>query len=98
VAKSTKRVGVYLTFARGAIAERLFEGLKREKAAIESELGRDVLWQDEGDGKYTIVARKSIPDVTAPERRAEIIGWLRETVNQFINVFRPRIERLLREI
>ena len=43
------------TFERGAIAERLFEGLKREKDAVESELRVPVLWRDEGDRKYMIV-------------------------------------------
>lgn len=98
VAKSSRRIGVYLTFERGTIAQRLFEGLKGEKNTIESELGVPVLWQDDGDGKYMIVARKSVADVTAPQHRATIIAWLRETANQFINVFRPRIERLLKEI
>jgi len=70
----------------GSIAERLFDGLKREKDAIESELGMTVLWQDEGDGKYTIAARKPVPDVTAPEQRLDIIGWLRDTTNRFVNV------------
>jgi hypothetical protein len=51
VAKSKQRVGVYLTFERGPIAERLFEALRAEKESIEAELGMTVRWEDEGGGQ-----------------------------------------------
>ena len=95
VAKAKSRVGVYLTFERGPIAAKLYEGLLLQRSEIEKSLGTDADWQAEGDGKYSIVTRKSFPSVTDPKYRAEIIQWLRDTANRFVTTFRPRIQTLL---
>jgi hypothetical protein len=95
VAKSKSRVGVYLTFERGPIAAKLYAGLLAQRGEIEKLLGIDMSWQDEGDGKYSIISRKSFPDVGDPKYRADIIEWLRATSNKFVTAFRPRIEALL---
>jgi hypothetical protein len=97
VAKAKSRVGVYLTFERGPVAAKLYEGLLSQRSEIEKSLGTEVDWQAEGDGKYSIVARKSLPSVTDPKFRAEIIQWLRDTTNSFVTTFRPRIQTLLDE-
>ena len=95
VAKAKSRVGVYLTFERGPIAAKLYEGLLLQRSEIEKSLGTDADWQAEGDGKYSIVTRKPFPSVTDPKYRAEIIQWLRDTANRFVTTFRPRIQTLL---
>jgi hypothetical protein len=71
--------------------------LLSQRSEIEKSLGTEVDWQAEGDGKYSIVARKSLPSVTDPKFRAEIIQWLRDTTNSFVTTFRPRIQTLLDE-
>jgi hypothetical protein len=97
VAKSKSRVGVYLTFERGPVAETIYAALLGQRAEIEKVVGNELEWEDEGKGKYFILCRKIFPDVSDSRYRAEIIAWLRDISNKFITTFRPRIEAILKE-
>jgi hypothetical protein len=98
VAKSQSRVGVYLTFERGPVASKLYEGLLVQRTDIEKVIGTDVSWETEGDDKFYVITRRSFPNVADPQSRGEIIAWLRDKTNRFVSAFRPRIEALLRDV
>lgn len=89
-------VGTYLTFTRGTLADLMYERLSEDKEAIESELGVPVEWRS-ADGKYTIIAKTTFPDLRASDHKQAIKDWLADRANRFVNVFRHRIERIVEE-
>lgn len=100
-APSKQRVGVYLTFARGAFGDESFRILMADKEAIDNELGIDVEWIPEAASKglrrNNVSRRKHFEDVLATANRPAIKAFFTDTVNRFVNVFRPRLERIAEE-
>lgn len=96
LAQSGPRVGVYLTFSKGPIGDRLYEALLEDRDDIDVALGGQIGWESDGE-KHWIIERKPFTGVLLEEHRGEVIDWLAERVNKFITVFRPRIEKLLKE-
>jgi len=92
-----REVGVFLTFARGALADTLYQGLTEQRAEIGAELGFDVQWEA-NDGKYTITCRRAFSDLRDPANREQIKNFLREAINRYVNVFRPRLEKLAEDL
>ena len=92
---SSNEAAVWLILTKGALADRLYARLYEDREAIEAELGIPVEWESEAGGKYRIATKKRFPDLKAPEHREEIRCWLADRVNRFVNVFRPRLERLV---
>jgi hypothetical protein len=76
---------------------RRYQAFKQDATEIEATIEATLDWEDQGQGKYRIIARKSFPDVADPKYRAAILTWLRDMTNRFITVFRPRLERLVCE-
>jgi Domain of unknown function (DUF4268) len=96
VAQSAHRIGVYLTFERGPIGDRLYAALESDKVSIERELGVDIAWMSEG-GKHDISCRKEYSGTILKEHRASAQEWFADRLNRFITTFRPRIEQLIRD-
>ena len=48
VAPSVKRAGVYLTFTKGPIGDRMYAALRDDKDEIERALGVPVEWESDG--------------------------------------------------
>lgn len=94
--QSGQRVGVYLTFNRGPIGDRLYTALKEDQEGIDAVLKSPLRWASDGE-KHVISVTQSYPGVLLLEHRNEVMAWLSEHVNAFITVFRPRIEKVLRE-
>ncbi len=91
------RAGVFLTFTRGNLADRIFEHLSKDKVRIEAELGIPVSWDSE-KGKHSVSSGKNFPNLRDPIYRTEIKTFLADRSNRFVNVFRHRIERIVEEI
>ncbi|MGO9264587.1 MAG: DUF4268 domain-containing protein [Candidatus Binataceae bacterium] len=96
VAQSMHRVGVYLTFERGPIGDRLYAALESDKALINRQLGVDVEWAS-NNGKHEIACHQEYSGIILNEHRNDAQEWLVDRVNRFITAFRPRMEQLLRE-
>jgi len=96
VAQSSHLFGVYLTFERGSRADRMYQGLINDRAAIEHELAVPVEWEA-NNGKYFIIARHPCSGSILGDHRAAARVWLADRVNRFVTVFRPRVEALLRD-
>ncbi len=94
--QKTKEVGVFLTFSRGSLANMIFERLLADKEKIESELGEKLSWKST-DGKHTVGALAYFDDLRSPANRDPIKRWLADHANRYVNVFRPRIERIMSE-
>lgn len=96
VAQSTHRVGVYLTFERGAIGDRLYSALESDKALVNQQLGVDVVWKS-NNGRHEVSCDHGFSGIILTDHRTAAQDWLADRVNRFITAFRPRIEQLLRE-
>jgi len=96
VAQSLQRVGVYLTFTKGPLADRLYSRLKDDREEIDAALGVPVDWESDG-AKHQVVARKAFPGRLLEDHGDEIRPWLTDHVNRFVTVFRPRLARLVEE-
>jgi hypothetical protein len=96
LAQSGPGIGVYLTFKKGAIGNRLYQSLQADKQAIEESLGVAVEWESDG-AKHWIISRQHFTGVLIDDHREAVQSWLTDRVNRYVNVFRPRIERLIKE-
>lgn len=92
-----KEVAISMTFASTPLGEMLFKKLLDDRETIDKELGIPVDWNGK-DGKHWISAKTNFPDLQSIEYRKPIQSWLIENMNLFVNVFRPRIERIMAEI
>lgn len=95
--KQEEQVGVYLTFYKGELGDRLFERLREDRESIDKDLGVPVEWTSE-DGKHRVIAFKDFPDIRDPQYRDEIMAFLADRANRFVNAFRTRIERIVEEL
>lgn len=94
VAQSQGEVGVYLTFTRGPLADRLYESLVADRDLIEQEMGSALKWSSVL-GKHMVVLSKPFPGQILEDHREEAISWMSEYLNRFISVFRGRVDRLV---
>ena len=92
--QSTNRVGVYLRFTKGNFADRAYEALKEHRQEIDDEIGIDLAWDD---GRRSISSSMPVADVFDPSRRSDISEFFADRVNRFVNIFRPRLERIVAE-
>lgn len=95
---ANQEVRVLLTFVRGALADTLYQALSVQRAEIDVELGLDVQWEEASDGKYKISCRRTFPDLRDPACREPIKSFLRDAINRYVNVFRPRLTKLAEEL
>jgi len=97
LAQSGPRIGVYLTFAKGSDGDRLYKMLEEDKDAVTTALGVPADWESDG-AKHWIISRRQFSNgVLIEDHRQEVQSWLADRVNRYVNVFRPRIERMVRE-
>ena len=91
--KTKNTVGVYLRFSKKEVGDTYYSALFENKDEIESDLGFEVAWV-ERDKTYSISVHKRFADVHADAARADIKEFFASHINQFVNVFRPRMIRL----
>jgi len=92
--RATASVGVYFTMMRGDFADMAFECLRADAEEIDQELGGDVQWTSE-EGKHVITCSRDFDDPWSRDHRADIKAFFAETVNRFVNTFRPRMVRIV---
>ncbi|MEZ5535984.1 MAG: DUF4268 domain-containing protein [Thiolinea sp.] len=92
--QQSQEVGVFLRFRKGEFAELAYHKLLQDQAEIDAELGIDVEWSSV-NGKNSITAVKYYNDLFSPENREDIKAFFSDTVNRFVNVFRPRLQRIV---
>jgi hypothetical protein len=96
-AQSQKRVGVYLRFARGVFGEEAYRRLMSEQEEINRELGGEADWHSR-DGKLSVATRSRYTSLDDPQELDRIRRFFAETVNRYISVFRPRLQRIAQSI
>ena len=91
--RSKNTVGVYLRFSKKEVGDTFYRTLFDDKEEIERDLGFAPVWE-ERDKVYSIGVHRKFPDVQGVEYRADIKEFFAQHINQFVNVFRPRSERI----
>jgi hypothetical protein len=90
------KAGVYLTFRRGPIGDRIYAALLEDRSAIDAAIGHPVKWSST-DKWQAIQIWRDFGDHMLTQHRAEVQAWLGDVTNRFINAFRPRITSLLHD-
>lgn len=73
------------------LANAIIARIRDERQEVEKGLSMPISWEVR-DGKLRIVARRP------PAERQQMLEWFAATINAFVNVFRPRISALMREL
>ncbi|UXX79487.1 DUF4268 domain-containing protein [Reichenbachiella carrageenanivorans] len=89
--KSQQKVGVYFRVSGDAEGKAILDSLEDSKEDIRKELGEQIRFNWDGDFNAEIAI--SINDVFSDSNREEIKDFYKNWLNQFVNVFRPRIKR-----
>jgi len=92
LARSKDRAGVFVTYRKNSVGRRMYAALEEQRKEIEAELGAPLEWDEWG-----IIKRRSFLGEMTDPGRDDVVDWLAEETRRFIGVFRPRIEKLVRE-
>lgn len=91
------RVGLTLSYSSGYIGEDAVKSLMADLQAIEDQLGGDVQVSNIG-GKEKIYEEKIVGDLHNAAVRAEAFEWLRQRLDAWVNVLRPRIRSIVQDM
>lgn len=97
LAQASSTAGVYVTFRKGPVGDRLYDALEEDRAAVEQELGVPVEWKSDGK-KHWIMTTRRFQGPLLERSAAEVQRALADWTNRYVNVFRPRIEKLTHEM
>jgi len=95
--QSDNVVGVFGGVRRGTVGVTIQQQLRTDRDDIDRELGLDVDWGDR-DARYFPISRVPTGDLGDLDHRARVISWLRDTLNRYVNVFRPRVQKIASEL
>ena len=89
--KSSKRVGVYFRCSNTQLGREIAKTLEADREEIISELGENIIWTmaEEGGGAGV---RLPCNDIFDRENREQLKKYFAKWINQFVNVFRPRLK------
>jgi len=91
--KSKNTVGVYFRTSKKEVGDRFYRALLADKEEVEKDLGFSPEW-GETQSAYSISVSKQFSDVHSADDRAAIKEFFAHNINQFVNVFRPRMARM----
>ncbi len=95
--KIDKRIGIVLKFTRTELGDRVYERLFEERKTINEDLGVPVEWNTENN-QHSVDAFQPIPDIRDPQHREQMMVFLEDRANRFVNAFRTRIQRIVEEL
>lgn len=91
ISASRKEVGVYLYLSKAHTPnEELRAELEDERAEIERDIGLPLSWQTSSKA-FTITTSRRYRDFDDAIERQSLLRYFTETVDRFINTFRPRL-------
>jgi hypothetical protein len=96
--RSQSIAGLFVTGTTASFGGEIMAGLDAQFDEINAELGGQVTRSEPKPGKINIGERIPIGDLSSPEELARVTAWLAERVNAYVSVFRPRIEKVARDL
>ncbi len=94
LARSSNQIGIFFTGTRTGLGGEIARAMLPEIDDILEELGPEARQTEPKPGKINIGESHIMGSLTDPQNRAALIGWMRERVNRYVNVFRPRVEAI----
>ncbi|NYT40577.1 hypothetical protein HZY97_07400 [Sphingomonas sp. R-74633] len=91
-------VGVYLSYTRDSIGERICQRLVGDWPTIHPELGGTASVSLDKLGRSLIEDHLQTGPWTKPAEKEAALSWLRARTNDFVNVLRPRIRAALADL
>ncbi|MEH6625038.1 MAG: DUF4268 domain-containing protein [Motiliproteus sp.] len=88
--KNDNEVGCFVRISKGAAGEELYQQLLMQREEINLELGIEPRWDDD----RKIIHKMKVPGSWPPLDDNEIQSFMRDTLNNMVNVFRPRFKLL----
>jgi len=88
--KADKEVGCFVRLINKPLGHELYEQLLAMKEGIETELPFKVTWNDDRKVKRKMDIAGEWPPLNTPD----VDTFFKETINAFINAFKPRLEQL----
>lgn len=92
--KSKQRVGVYFRCSNNPAGRSIAKELMEDSESIQRELGTLPSW-NHANAIPDVFVRMSFDDVQDEKNRQAIYQFFSEWINCFVNVFRPRIKRIM---
>lgn len=86
------RVGVFLSYTRNTIGDRVVRCVVEDWPSIEQELGQTVQLYVDNLDRPIIQDVCVFPDLSSSGHRGLAIEWLQRRTNDFVNTLRPRIK------
>ena len=86
------RVGVFLSYTRNTIGERVVKSVVEDWTSIEPELGQTVRLYADNLDRSLISDGCVFPSLSSSQYRTLAIEWLQRRANDFVNALRPRIK------
>lgn len=96
--QSDGEVGVFVSSRQGTVGVEVQQKLLDYKDEINRNLGFDIDWRVGQRTRHFPICSRDYGDLTDPSQRREVLVWLRERINAFVNVFRPRVEGIVQEM
>lgn len=91
------RVGLTLSYSTGYVGENAVRSLMDDLSSFEDQLGGEIQITDIG-GKEKIYEEKVFGNLQDTQVRAEAFEWLRERLDAWVNVLRPRIRAIVMDL
>lgn len=88
-------MGVYLRIANGNFGDTAYSRLVEQREDIEEELGVHCRWVED---RLSVAVRKQLPDVFDLNQRENLKQFFADSVNRFVNTFRPRLTEIADEV
>ena len=93
IAQSSKRGGVYLTFAKSYDrGSETYEMLESDRDAIEREVGARLRWERGDDRVFIGAPHVHFADLNSTADRQRVTTYLADMTQRMIRVFKPRLE------
>jgi hypothetical protein len=92
LARSSNQAGIFFTGTRTGYGGEIARAMMDNIDDILEALGARARWSEPKPGKINIGESVPLIDLGEEEHRAQLVAWLRERINTYVNVFRPRVE------
>jgi len=95
--KTVVHLNFYLSERSAPLGRIAYPQLEAEREEIDLEIDGELSWERDdrpnGHGGQIFIEH-TFPDSHQPQRREEIMNFLTKYTNQFVNTFRPRVQRI----
>lgn len=94
LSRSSNQAGVFFTGTRTGFGGEIARAMLPEIEDLLEELGPEARQTEPTSGKINIGEARVLGSLSDPANRKALVDWMRERLNRYVNVFRPRVEAI----